>query len=1845
MASPSPQSSPMPPPQAPSPMGPPQQSPSPSNPQGSPMGPPQHHPQSPTQGYPPPLPPPGGPSQQSGPPQQNYPPHPMPPNMGPQSQGGPGPGPGQPGPGGPMGPGGQMGPGCPINSQMGPGGPQNTQMGQGGPGSQQGPMGPNQMGPNGPQGGHHMVPGGPGQNPPGQMGPGGPPGHQYSGGMGPGSQQGPMGPGQMGHSGPQGMPHMVQQGGPGQMGSANQSGSPVQMGQSGPPGHQFTNLGPGAQQGPMPPSQMGPNGPQGGHHMGGPGQMGSASQGGPGQMGPGAPPGGMGPGSQQGPMAPGQMGPNGPQGGHHMGGPGQMGSGNQGGPGQMGPGGPPAGYQFSSSGGMGPGSQGPMGPGQMGPNAPQGGHHMGGPGQMGSAAQGGPGQMGPGAPQGHQISFPGSMGPSSQQGPMGPNQMGPNGPQGLPHMVQSGPGQMGSSNQSGPPNQMGPGAPPGAPNPNQMGPGGGPVGQQGAPGQMGPGGTGPIIPGGPGSQMNQNAPVQIPGNPPGPPGPPGSGQENLNALQKAIDSMEEKGLQEDPRYSQLIALRARQGNSMGDKQTFSSQQLQQLRMQIMAYRLLARNQPLSQQLALALQGIGQRPMDPSQGPTSGSQAPGANAMGPTGPPRPGSQTPQQQQQQPQPGAKTNRVTSLAKPAGLDPLLILQERENRVAARIALRMEQLSNLPTNMPEDLRIQAQIELRMLRVLNFQRQLRSEIIACTRKDTTLETAINVKGYKRTKRQGLREARATEKLEKQQKLEAERKRRQKHQEFLSSVLQHGKDFKEFHRNNLAKMSRLNKAVLNYHANAEREQKKEQERIEKERMRRLMAEDEEGYRKLIDQKKDKRLAFLLSQTDEYICNLTEMVKQHKMEQRRKQVEEQRRRKKRKRDGEIGEDGTVEDVRVHVIELSTGRTLTGEDAPMMSQLAAFMETHPGWEMIETESDEDSEDDGEEEGDKDKKQKEKSIEEDDEQNEQNKKPVNKAKVEDDEYKTEEQTYYSIAHTVHEGVTEQASILVNGKLKEYQVKGLEWLVSLFNNNLNGILADEMGLGKTIQTIALVTYLMEKKKVNGPFLIIVPLSTLSNWVLEFEKWAPSVVVVSYKGSPAGRRAIQSQMRATKFNVLLTTYEYVIKDKSVLAKLQWKYMIIDEGHRMKNHHCKLTQVLNTHYLAPHRLLLTGTPLQNKLPELWALLNFLLPSIFKSCSTFEQWFNAPFATTGEKVELNEEETILIIRRLHKVLRPFLLRRLKKEVESQLPDKVEYIVKCDMSGLQKVLYKHMQSKGVLLTDGSEKGKQGKGGAKALMNTIVQLRKLCNHPFMFQAIEEKYCEHVGTQGGIVAGPDLFRASGKFELLDRILPKLKATNHRVLLFCQMTQLMTIMEDYLTWRGFKYLRLDGTTKAEDRGDLLKKFNDPGSDYFLFLLSTRAGGLGLNLQAADTVVIFDSDWNPHQDLQAQDRAHRIGQKNEVRVLRLMTVNSVEERILAAARYKLNMDEKVIQAGMFDQKSTGSERQQFLQSILHQDDADDEEENEVPDDETVNQMIARSEGEFESFQKLDLERRREEAKLGPQRKPRLLEEAELPDWLVKDDDEVERWAYEEDEDRFLGRGSRQRKEVDYTFSLTDKEWLKAIDEEGVEYDEEEEDDKKKKKTRKRRKKGEEDDEPMPKKRRGGSSIHPKLKRTMKKIIAEVVDYTHGADGRLLSEPFMKLPSRRELPDYYDIIKKPLTINKLLTKIEEGKYFDLDELEKDFMQLCRNAQIYNEEASLIHEDSITLQTVFTDARRKLEIEITISEDDKDAEDGSDGDSSVKMKIKLKQKKTDGRVGRRKKSTKKYISDDDDDGDDN
>ena len=466
-------------------------------------------------------------------------------------------------------------------------------------------------------------------------------------------------------------------------------------------------------------------------------------------------------------------------------------------------------------------------------------------------------------------------------------------------------------------------------------------------------------------------------------------------------------------------------------------------------------------------------------------------------------------------------------------------------------------------------------------------------------------------------------------------------------------------------------------------------------------------------------------------------------------------------------------------------------------------------------------------------------------------------------------------------------------------------------------------------------------------------------------------------------------------------------------------------------------------------------------------------------------------------------------------------------------------------------------------------------------------------------------------------------------------------MTALMTVMEDYLVYRNYKYLRLDGMTKADERGELLKIFNDKDSDYFLFLLSTRAGGLGLNLQQADTVIIFDSDWNPHQDLQAQDRAHRIGQKNEVRVLRLNTVNSVEEKILAAARYKLNVDSKVIQAGKFDGKTTGQERRQMLQSILKQDQNTTEEDSEVPDDETLNQMIARSEEEFELFQRMDIERRRAEAR-DPTRKPRLMEESELPAWLLTSDQELERMRLEQEDDTDLyGRGTRVRKEVDYSDALTEREFLRAVEEGNL--DEACESKKRRRASKKNRAYadgvdegeldetvGEDDDEEnggddddddedapvtsrvtvkgTPGRKRGrpstGASAKQaqkqlahmskgqqrqleKLNKKMKFLIDCLVNFK-DAEGRVLSEPFMQLPTRRDLPDYYEIIKKPMDLRRIIQKIKDGsKYVVIEQLQADVDLMCRNAQEYNIEGSLIYEDSVVLQTVFKQARARLE----------------------------------------------------------
>ncbi|KAK2371773.1 putative ATP-dependent DNA helicase chr12 [Trifolium repens] len=606
-----------------------------------------------------------------------------------------------------------------------------------------------------------------------------------------------------------------------------------------------------------------------------------------------------------------------------------------------------------------------------------------------------------------------------------------------------------------------------------------------------------------------------------------------------------------------------------------------------------------------------------------------------------------------------------------------------------------------------------------------------------------------------------------------------------------------------------------------------------------------------------------------------------------------------------------------------------------------------------------------------------------------------------------YNSAIHSIQEKVTEQPSILQGGELRPYQIEGLQWMLSLFNNNLNGILADEMGLGKTIQTISLIAYLLEYKGVTGPFLIVAPKAVLPNWVNEFSTWAPSITAVLYDGRMDERKAIKEELSGEgKFNVLITHYDLIMRDKAFLKKIYWKYLIVDEGHRLKNHECALARTLDSSYQIERRLLLTGTPIQNSLQELWSLLNFLLPNIFNSVQNFEDWFNAPFADRVD-VSLTDEEQLLIIRRLHQVIRPFILRRKKAEVEKFLPGKSQVILKCDMSAWQKVYYQQVTDVGRVGLD------NGTGKSKSLQNLTMQLRKCCNHPYLF----------VGNYDIYNRKEEIVRASGKFELLDRLLPKLRRAGHRVLLFSQMTRLMDILEIYLQLHDYKFLRLDGSTKTEERGSLLKKFNAPDSPYFMFLLSTRAGGLGLNLQTADTVIIFDSDWNPQMDQQAEDRAHRIGQKKEVRVFVLVSVGSIEEVILERAKQKMGIDAKVIQAGLFNTTSTAQDRREMLEEIMRR--GSSSLGTDVPSEREINRLAARSDEEFWLFERMDEDRRQKE-----NYRSRLMTEHELPDWVYSDlnkDDKAKAF------DSSGITGKRKRKEVVYADTLSDLQWMKAVE--------------------------------------------------------------------------------------------------------------------------------------------------------------------------------------------------------------------
>ena len=474
-------------------------------------------------------------------------------------------------------------------------------------------------------------------------------------------------------------------------------------------------------------------------------------------------------------------------------------------------------------------------------------------------------------------------------------------------------------------------------------------------------------------------------------------------------------------------------------------------------------------------------------------------------------------------------------------------------------------------------------------------------------------------------------------------------------------------------------------------------------------------------------------------------------------------------------------------------------------------------------------------------------------------------------------------------QPSILVGGKLTHYQLDGLNWIISLYERGLNGILADEMGLGKTIQSIAFLAYLKQFQKKNGYFLVVVPKSTMPNWSRECKLWCPRLNVIVLNPVKEEREETLELIGQHKFEVVITSYEGVNICINKLRKIKWEVLIIDEAHRIKNENALLSKNVRL-FQSKFRLLVTGTPLQNNLHELWSLLNFLLPDIFSSSSDFDEWFNMSGGENKDKnnqgdnelVEDTEDKNAEIVQQLHKILKPFLLRRTKSEVEKTLPPKKEIHIKVGLTELQKDIYKNLLTRSLLQTESKTIYK----------NIIMQLRKACNHPYLFEGIEKPN-----------PPPNhLVIYSSKMRILDKLCNKLYGKS-QILIFSQMTRMLDILEDYCNERFYDYCRIDGETSLEARERMISEFTQKDSKKFIFLLSTRAGGLGLNLMTSDTVILYDSDWNPQVDLQAMDRVHRIGQTKPVLIYRLLCENTIEEKILERQAMRLKLDSLVIQQG------------------------------------------------------------------------------------------------------------------------------------------------------------------------------------------------------------------------------------------------------------------------------------------------------------------------------------------------------
>ncbi|KAL6120771.1 hypothetical protein NUSPORA_02447 [Nucleospora cyclopteri] len=585
-------------------------------------------------------------------------------------------------------------------------------------------------------------------------------------------------------------------------------------------------------------------------------------------------------------------------------------------------------------------------------------------------------------------------------------------------------------------------------------------------------------------------------------------------------------------------------------------------------------------------------------------------------------------------------------------------------------------------------------------------------------------------------------------------------------------------------------------------------------------------------------------------------------------------------------------------------------------------------------------------------------------------------EDEKKQEEKVEKSEMEVyVHKDIAQPISL--NAKLRDYQLKGLNWLVSLYNQCINGILADDMGLGKTVQSIALLAYLYETKKIKGPFLVITPTSTLHNWINEFTTFLPTFKVIPYWGSVEERREARKNFKGT--NVIITSYQLATCDEGFLKKIKFQYMILDEAQAIKSNISQRWKTL-LNFKSRNRLLLTGTPIQNTMAELWTLLHFIMPTLFDSLSEFSDWFS-------KEIESNRIDEAQI-NRLHTILKPFMLRRHKSDIKDEIGTKEIVHVYCTLSNRQRALYDEI-----------------KASKMDYENIVMHLKKVCNHPDLFEALEP-HCglaEVVSGLGGFISfrgtnkkvlsnclmhesndfvcfqtksvhklermvfrrdsenseihamiqrekrfemmkfrnmvfskekcrlspitsdltgynpiNTNLSNAkfvvvpplntfisdSGKLKTLDKLLIDLYNNKHRVLIYFQMTKMMDLFEDFLVQKEYNYLRLDGSSKISQRKQMVDQWQN-SDKWFIFILSTRAGGVGINLTAADTVIFYDSDWNPTVDQQAMDRVHRLGQTKNVTVYKLITKNTIEERIMEMANKKDEMQKIVIKGDVF----------------------------------------------------------------------------------------------------------------------------------------------------------------------------------------------------------------------------------------------------------------------------------------------------------------------------------------------------